>query len=367
MRLKQGPPDLMLFLVVVLLVCIGLIMIFSASAVTSDVKYQDAFFFVKRQLIWAILGLMVMLVLMKANYQKLRELGVAGLVLALLCLVAVLLPGIGKDVKGAVRQIDLVFTSFTPAELTKLCLAFFFASSLSLNYGKIKSFVQGLLPYLVLIGVVCGLIMLQPDLGTALIIAVTAYLMLIMAGARISHMVVLALIGVGLVALVIYLEPYRMIRFIAFLDPWKYASDEGFQTIQSLYAIGSGGLFGMGLGQSRQKFFYLPEQHTDFIFAILGEELGYLGVFVVLTLLFIFAWRGFQIALKAPDIFGSLLAAGITTMITAQAAINLGVVSGSLPVTGIPLPFISYGGSSLMFTMAGVGLLLSVSRYTYDR
>ena len=271
MRLKQGPPDLMLFLVVVLLVCIGLIMIFSASAVTSDVKYQDAFFFVKRQLIWAILGLMVMLVLMKANYQKLRELGVAGLVLALLCLVAVLLPGIGKNVKGAVRQIDLVFTSFTPAELTKLCLAFFFASSLSLNYGKIKSFVQGLLPYLVLIGVVCGLIMLQPDLGTALIIAVTAYLMLIMAGARISHMVVLALIGVGLVALVIYLEPYRMIRFIAFLDPWKYASDEGFQTIQSLYAIGSGGLFGMGLGQSRQKFFYLPEQHTDFIFAILGR------------------------------------------------------------------------------------------------
>ncbi len=367
MRLKQGPPDLMLFLVVVLLVCIGLIMILSASAVTSDVKYHDAFFFVKRQLLWAVLGLSIMLVLMKVNYMKLREWGVGGLILALLCLVAVLLPGIGMDIKGAVRQIDLGFTSFTPSELTKLCLALFFASSLSLNYEKIKHFVQGLLPYLVLIGVVCGLIMLQPDLGTALIIAVTGYLMLMMAGARMSHLAFLALIGVALVGLAIYLEPYRMVRFIAFLDPWKYASDEGFQTIQSLYAIGSGGLFGMGLGQSRQKFFYLPEQHTDFIFAILGEELGYLGVFVVLTLFFIFAWRGFQIALKAPDIFGSLLAAGITTMITAQAAINLGVVSGSLPVTGIPLPFISYGGSSLMFTMIGVGLILSVSRYTYDR
>lgn len=367
MRLKQGPPDLVLFLVVMLLVCIGLIMIFSASAVTSDVKFHDAFYFVKRQLIWAALGLAIMLFVMKLNYQKLRELGIAGLIVALLCLVAVLLPGIGKVIKGSTRQIDLVFTSFTPSELTKLCMVFFFASSLSLNYGKIKSFVQGLLPYLVLIGVVCGLIIFQPDLGTALIIAVTAYLMLIMAGARVSHMAVLALLGVAMVGLAIYLEPYRMVRFIAFLDPWKYVSDEGFQTIQSLYAIGSGGIFGMGLGQSRQKFFYLPEQHTDFIFAILGEELGYLGVIVVLALFFAFAWRGFQIALKAPDIFGSLLAAGLTTAITAQAAINLGVVSGSMPVTGIPLPFISYGGSSLMFTMAGVGLLLSISRYTYDR
>ncbi|MGI6550273.1 MAG: putative lipid II flippase FtsW [Syntrophomonadales bacterium] len=367
MRLKQGPPDLMLFLVVMLLVCIGVIMIFSASAVTSDIKFNDAFYFVKRQLIWAVMGLAAMLVVMRLNYQKLRELGVAGLIVALLCLVAVMLPGIGKDIKGSVRQIDLVFTSFTPSELTKLCMVFFFASSLSINFTKLKSFAKGLLPYLLLLGVVCGLIMLQPDLGTTLIIALTAYFMLIMAGARVSHMSLLALFGVVLVCLAIYLEPYRMIRFIAFLDPWKYASDAGFQTIQSLYAIGSGGLFGMGLGQSRQKFFYLPEQHTDFIFAILGEELGYLGVIVVLALFFVFAWRGFQIALKAPDIFGSLLAAGLTTMITAQAAINLGVVSGSLPVTGIPLPFISFGGSSLIFTMAGVGLLLSISRYTYDR
>ncbi len=367
MRMRQGPPDLVLFLVVMLLVCIGLIMIFSASAVTSEIKYDDAFYFLKKQLMWAIIGLAVMLVVMKLNYLKLQELGVAALVLALLCLVAVLLPGIGKDIKGSVRQINLIFTSFTPSELTKLCMVFFLASSLSINFGKLKSFSRGLMPYLILIGVVCGLIILQPDLGTAFTVGIAAFLLLLMAGARWDHMSLLALLGLLLVVLAIWLEPYRMIRFVAFWDPWKYASTHGFQTIQSLYAIGSGGLFGMGLGQSRQKFFYLPEQHTDFIFAILGEELGYLGVIVVLTLFFIFAWRGFRIALKAPDIFGSLLAAGLTTMIMAQAAINLGVVSGSLPVTGIPLPFISFGGSSLIFTMAGIGLLLNISRYIYDR
>lgn len=367
MRMRQGPPDLMLFLVVMLLVCIGLIMVFSASAVTSDIKFHDAFYFLKKQLMWAVIGVAVMLVVMKLNYHKLRELGVAGLVLALLCLVVVYLPGIGKDIKGSVRQIDLIFTSFTPSELTKLCMVFFLASSLSVNFEKLKSFSRGLMPYLILIGVVCGLIVFQPDLGTTFVVAITAYLMLLMAGARLSHMSMLALLGLLLIGLAIYLEPYRMIRFIAFWDPWKYASDQGFQTIQSLYAIGSGGLFGMGLGQSRQKFFYLPEQHTDFIFAILGEELGYLGVIVVLALFFVFAWRGFRIALKAPDIFGSLLAAGVTTMITAQAAVNLGVVSGSLPVTGIPLPLISFGGSSLIFTLAGIGLLLNISRYAYDR
>jgi len=367
MRLRQGPPDLMLFLTVILLVCIGLIMIFSASAVTSEIKFHDAFYFLKKQLMWSVIGVTVMLVVMRMNYQKLRELAVPGMIFALLCLVAVLMPGIGMDIKGSVRQINLGFTSFTPSELTKLCTVFFLASSLSVNLDKLKSFSRGLLPYLALIGVICGLIMLQPDLGTTFTIAITAYLLLAMAGARASHLSLLALVGAVVIGLAIYLEPYRMVRFIAFWNPWKYASDHGFQTIQSLYAIGSGGLFGMGLGQSRQKFFYLPEQHTDFIFAILGEELGYLGVIVVLTLFFIFAWRGFRVALKAPDVFGSLLAAGITAMITAQAAVNLGVVSGSLPVTGIPLPFISFGGSSLIFTLAGIGLLLNISRYAYDR
>ncbi|NLV15790.1 MAG: putative lipid II flippase FtsW [Syntrophomonadaceae bacterium] len=367
MKMRKGPPDLVLFLVVFLLVAIGIIMIFSASAVTANIKYQDPFLFLRKQAIWIVLGFILMLVAMKLNYHRLRELGVAAIIISVLSLIAVLLPGIGSTVKGAARQIDLGFTSFTPSELAKLCTVIFMASSLSRNFDKIKSFTKGLLPYLLFLGVICGLIILQPDLGTTFAIAVTGFLMLAMSGARYSHLGILALVGMVLVGLAIYLEPYRMIRFIAFLDPWKYANDAGFQTIQSLYALGSGGLFGMGLGQSRQKFFYLPEQHTDFIFAILGEELGYLGVILVLGLFLIFAWRGFRIALKAPDSFGSLLAAGLTTMVMAQALINLGVVSGSLPVTGIPLPFISFGGSSLIFTLIAVGLLLNISRYVYDR
>jgi cell division protein FtsW len=188
-----------------------------------------------------------------------------------------------------------------------------------------------------------------------------------MSGADKNHMGLLALGGIVLVGAAIALEPYRLTRLIAFIDPWKYAQGSGFQIIQSLYAVGSGGLFGVGIGRSRQKFFYLPEQHTDFIFAILAEELGFIGVVVVLSLFLALAWRGFRTALKAPDTFGSLLAAGITTWIISQACINMGVVSGSLPVTGIPLPFISSGGSSLIFTLIGIGFLLNISRYCYNR
>lgn len=367
MRLKQNPPDFTLFLVVLILICIGLIMVFSASAIKSSFMVDDPYHFVKRQLLWAIVGFGGMFVAMRFNYEKLARLGTPALILAVLFLIVVLLPGVGLDIKGSTRQINLGFSGFSPSELSKTCMALFLAANLSRHLDKIKEFAGGLLPFLVITGVICGLIMLQPDLGTTGVVACTAFAMLFMAGSRKSHMALLALAGIVLVAVAIQAAPYRAARFIAFLDPWKYETTGGFQTIQSLYAIGSGGLFGMGLGESRQKFFYLPEQHTDFIFAILGEELGYLGVMVVLTLFFIFAWRGFKIALKAPDIFGSLLAGGITTMIIVQAVINIGVVSGTLPVTGIPLPFISYGGSSLIFSLTAVGLILNVSRYSFNR
>jgi len=239
----------------------------------------------------------------------------------------------------------------------------FLASSLSQNTERLSSLTRGIFPYVLFIGVICLLVMMQPDLGTTFIILVTALTMLAMAGARMTHMGLLGMAGAVLVAVAIFFESYRLKRFLAFLDPWKDPSGSGFQTIQSLYALGSGGLFGMGLGRSRQKFFYLPEQHTDFIFAILGEELGFLGTSLVLMLFLLLAWRGYRIALNAPDNFGALLAAGITTMIVFQAAVNIGVVSGVLPVTGIPLPFISYGGSSLLFILIGVGLLLNISRY----
>lgn len=366
MRLRKGPPDFVLFITTLLLIGIGLVMVFSSSAVTSNIRYDDAYFFFKRQLLWALIGIVCMLVVMKFNYLRIKDLAIPLMIFTLLCLILVITP-LGIDTKGSSRWLGVGVMQFTPSELAKLAMVMFLAKVMEVNLDSMKSFVKGILPYLIFIALVCGLIILQPDLGTAFAIAGTAFFMMLAAGARWSHLGLIALSGAGVVAAAIAVAPYRMERFIAFLNPWKYPTDEGFQTIQSLYALGSGGLFGMGLGRSRQKFFYLPEQHTDFIFAILGEELGFLGAFLVICLFLLFAWRGFRIAINAPDTFGSLLATGLTTMIVFQAAINIGVVSGALPVTGITLPFISYGGSSLLFTLIGVGFLLNISRYSTYR
>lgn len=366
MRLRKGPPDFVLFITTLLLVGIGLVMVFSSSAVTSNIRYDDAYFFFKRQLLWALIGIVCMLVVMKFNYLRIKDLAIPLMIFTFLCLILVVTP-LGIEAKGATRSLGVGFLQFTPSELAKLAMVMFLAKVMEVNLDSMKSLAKGILPYIVLIALVCGLIMLQPDLGTAFTIAGTAFFMMLAAGARWSHLGLIALSGAGAVAAAIALAPYRMQRFTAFLDPWKFPTDEGFQTIQSLYALGSGGLFGMGLGRSRQKFFYLPEQHTDFIFAILGEELGFLGVFLVICLFLLFAWRGFRIAINAPDTFGSLMATGLTTMIVFQAAINIGVVSGALPVTGITLPFISYGGSSLLFTLIAVGFLLNISRYSTYR
>lgn len=366
MRLKKGPPDFVLFITTMALLGIGLIMVFSSSAVTSSIRYDDAYYFFKKQLEWTVISIVAMVVVMKINYFRLKDFAMPLMVIALICLVLVITP-LGNSVKGSSRWLGVGPFVLSPSELTKIALVMFMAKSMEANIDKIKLFKQGVLPYLVVLAVVGALIMKQPDLGTSIAIAGTVFFMLMVAGAKISHLGLLSLAGIGVVGAAIAVAPYRMERVIAFLNPWKYAGDEGFQIIQSLYALGSGGLFGMGLGRSRQKFFYLPEQHTDFIFAILGEELGFIGAFVVLTLFLLFAWRGYKIAINAPDNFGSLLAAGVTTMIVFQAALNIGVVSGALPVTGITLPFISYGGSSLLFSMIGVGLLLNVSRYSTYR
>ncbi len=345
---------------------IGLVMVFSSSAVTSNIRYGDTYLFFKKQLLWSGIGLAAMMVVMKINYLKLKDFAYPLMLVSLICLILVITP-LGTETKGSSRWLGVGLLTFTPSELAKLGAVMFLAKSMEVNLDRIRSLSKGVLPYLGFLALVCGLIMLQPDLGTSFAIAGTVFFMLLAAGARWSHLTVIAMSGLAAIGAAIAVAPYRMERFIAFLNPWKYPTDEGFQTIQSLYALGSGGLFGMGLGRSRQKFFYLPEQHTDFIFAILGEELGFLGALLVLSLFLLFAWRGFRIAINAPDTFGSLLAAGITTMVVFQAAINIGVVSGALPVTGITLPFISYGGSSLLFTMIGVGLLLNISRYSTYR
>ncbi|MGI6468828.1 MAG: putative lipid II flippase FtsW [Syntrophomonadaceae bacterium] len=367
MRLKKGPPDLILFLTALTLLGIGLIMVFSSSAVTASVRYGDAYYFFKRQVLWSIIGIGALLITMKINYQKLKSLALPAMIIALVCLILVVTP-LGIEVNSSNRWLGIGSARlFAPSELAKLAVVMFLARTMEVNIDRMKDFVKGVLPYLTIIAVVCGLIMLQPDLGTAFVVAATIFFMMMAAGARASHLIAIAAAGAAAVVAAIVVAPYRMARLTAFLNPWKYANEEGFQTIQSLYALGSGGLFGLGLGRSRQKFFYLPEQHTDFIFAILGEELGFLGAIVVIALFLLFAWRGFKIAINAPDNFGSLLAAGITVLITFQAAINIGVVCGVLPVTGITLPFISHGGSSLLFTLIGVGLLLNISRYSMNR
>lgn len=363
MRLKKGPPDFILLITTLVLLGIGLVMVFSSSAVTANYTYGDSYYYFKKQLTWALISISGMLLAMKFNFSKLKPLAVPLMVLAVVGLVLVVTP-LGVHVKGSSRWFALGPVRFSPAEFSKIALVMFLARSMDIKLNKITSFKEGILPFLVILALVFGLIMLQPDLGTAFVVGGTVFGMLFVAGARWLHLGAILLSGAAVVAAAILFEPYRMRRFTAFWNPWQYAKDTGFQTIQSLYALGSGGLFGVGLGMSRQKYFYLPEQHTDFIFAILGEELGFVGAAAVVALFLVFAWRGFKIATNAPDNFSRLLAAGITISICFQAAVNIAVVSGALPVTGITLPFISYGGTSLLFTMIGVGLLLNISRYS---
>ncbi|KYZ77104.1 rod shape-determining protein RodA [Anaerosporomusa subterranea] len=364
---KLKAPDFILFFTVLGMLAIGVVMVFSSSAVSAQVNFQDSYYFLKRQLVWVSLGLFGMIILMNIDYHIWRKGSKPFLLFTLILLVLVLIPGLGKVVNGARRWLGFGSLYLQPSELAKLAMALFCADNLSRNQEKVTKFMKGVAPILCLLLLVFGLILKEPDLGTALSIGGMVFVLLYAAGARLSHLFSLGAAGVvGIVAAIIA-EPYRMKRLLAFSDPWADPLDTGYHIIQSLYALGSGGLFGVGLGRSREKFLYLPEPHTDFIFAILGEEMGFLGTATVLLLFFLLAWRGFRVAMAAPDIFGSMLATALTTVITMQALMNIAVVTASMPVTGIPLPFISFGGSALIFNLAGVGILLNISRYAATR
>lgn len=358
MRLKKGEPDLWIFFTTMLLLVIGIVMVFSASYY--DTLENDPYFYLRKQLMWAALSFVAMLVMMKIDYFRLKPYINFIFAVAFILLIVVLF---FEPVQGSRRWIKLDFINIQPSEIMKLSMVLFLAKEFSKRGPRIKNFFTGISPYLLLLGLVGGLIMQEPDLGTTLAIAGTTCVLLFAAGLRWQHFFVLAFSGLAVVGALIFANPNRINRIIGYLDPWSHASKEGYQLINSLYALGSGGLFGMGLGNSRQKLDYLPEQNTDFIYAILGEELGFIGAFLVVLLFCLFAWRGYRLALTCPDLFGSFLAVGITTMIVLQAFINMGVVTGLLPITGIGLPFISYGGSSLLFSMSGVGILLNISRY----
>ncbi len=364
MPTKKTTPDIILMILTFSLLAIGLTMVYSASAIWAEYKFDDSFFFAKRQLLFAGVGIAAMFFIMNIDYWTWKTWAKLLLIICFVLLVLVLIPGVGNVRNGSRSWIGIGAFSIQPSEFMKLAMIAFLAKYLSVRQKYITSFKKGLAPSLGLVFLAFGMIMLQPDLGTGTVMVGTCIVMIFIAGARISHFVFLGLIGVaGFVALVLS-APYRIKRITSFLDPWEDPLGSGFQIIQSLYAIGPGGLFGLGLGQSRQKFFYLPEPQTDFIFAILAEELGFIGGSLILLLFSLLLWRGIRIALGAPDLYGSFLAVGIIAMIAIQVMINIGVVTGLMPVTGITLPFLSYGGSSLTLMLMAVGVLLNISRHS---
>jgi cell division protein FtsW len=360
---KKKAPDFIILFTAMTLLAIGIVMVFSASAIISLENRTDVYYHLRRQVIWAMLGLCGMLLLCNYDYRKLRRWVNALLLINLILLLAVFIPGVGLEINGARRWIMVAGFTGQPSDLTKVAMILFAAAYLSRRDVNVQEFMQGAFPVLAVMGIFFALIIAQPDLGTAIAFAGTTMVIIFVAGMPYRQIFAIAMCGLPLLGYLMISEPYRLRRLLSFRDPWADPLNTGYHIIQSLFALGPGGLFGVGLGRSRQKFFYLPEPHSDFIFAILGEELGFIGTASVLLLYFLLIWRGFKVALMAADNFGMLLATGITAMIGLQALINIGVVTGSIPVTGINLPLISAGGSSLFFTLCSIGVLLNISRY----
>ncbi|MFW5873171.1 MAG: putative lipid II flippase FtsW [Bacillota bacterium] len=357
--------DFPLLIITLILILMGLIMIMSASGVKAYSQYDNAHYFFKRQIIFAIIGLFLMYVTSLVDYKIYYNNSKIILLLSFILLTIVLLPGIGRKAGGATRWIPLGLFDFQPSEVVKIALIIYISSFISRKRTKIKDFKKGVLPVLVVIAVTTYLIMKQPDMGTAVNIIGFSIIILIAGGMKLKHLFLLSVPGILTMFYYITSAPYRFNRVKTFLDPWKDPRGSGYHIIQSLIALGSGGLTGVGPGNSRQKFLYLPEPGTDFIFAILGEEFGLLGAIFVIILFGGFAYRGALIALNSKDLFGTLLAVGITSMIMIQFLINIGAVTSMLPVTGITLPFISYGGTSLLISLFSVGVLLNISRQSF--
>jgi cell division protein FtsW len=359
-RVETG--DRILLATTVGLVLFGVVMVYSSSAIMAQQIYGNQFYFLIKQSAAAIVGIVVMIALMNFNYTNLRRPSlVYGLLgLSLILLVAVLfLPA----TKGTHRFIRLGLLSFQPSELAKIAVVVFLAYYLEKRAGEIKSIKRTFIPCVIVSGIVMGLVLLGKDLGTTFVIALVTGSMLLIAGAPLRYLAVCGLAALPVIYWELFHVAYRFERLKAFLDPWQYAQNEGFQVVQSLIAVGSGGVHGLGLAQGKQKMFYLPESHTDFIYAVIGEELGFVGAITIVLLFLVFLWRGARIARYSPDTFGSLLAIGLTIMVITQALFNISVVLSLVPAKGIPLPFISYGGSSLVFSLVSVGALLNLSHY----
>ena len=358
----NNPIDFTLLITILLLLTIGLVMVLSASSPSALSESGDSYKYFSKQLLFAILGIIAMLFISKIDYRFYQKFYKHAWIVSLILLALVLL--IGKNINGAKRWIYLTETlSFQPSELVKILMIVFYAGILTKNRDELEKYNTGFLKHMCLVAPIIGLLLLQPHFSASVVIIGICSIMMIVAGCKFKHfLITVGAVGIPAIIALIIFSPYRLQRVTTFIDPWQDQTGDGWQVIQSLYAIGSGGLFGSGLGESKQKYLYLPEPHNDFIFSIIAEELGFVGCILVFVLFAVFIWRGVLIAMKAPDMFGSLVAVGITSLVGVQAIINVAVVTSSMPVTGMQLPFFSYGGTALFILLCEVGVLLSISR-----
>lgn len=361
--------DFILCITVLILLSMGIIMVLSASAPSALSTTGNSYTYVKKQFAFAIVGVFLMFTLSKIDYRFYKKYYWLVYHVSWIILLLVLVPSLGVSVKGATRWLDLKIVQFQPSEITKIGLIIFYAGYLADHKSELTDLKKGYIkPLLFVVPPIAILFLVQNHLSVSLIIGIITITMMVMAGCKMAHFVNTGILGVsGLFGLVGLMQMtgkggFRLERISTFFNPWADAQGTGYQMVQSLYAIGSGGFFGVGLGHSKQKFLYIPEPHNDFIFAILAEELGFIGCLGVIALFGIFIWRGILIAMKAPDMFGSLIAIGITTLIGAQAIINIAVVTASIPTTGMALPFFSYGGTALLILLCNVGILMNISR-----
>jgi cell division protein FtsW len=351
-----------IFLIFMILIGIGIIMIYSASAIYAYARMGDSLYYLERHLMYLALGFAMMLVTMAVNLNTVKKYAKPILIFSVLLLILVLIPHIGKEAGGARRWFKLGPVNFQPSELAKLTMILYMADLMARKKELAKSFWHGFVPPMLTLGFVVGLILLEPDLGTAVAISVITLIILYASGVRPAQILAFILASIPVLYMLVLGKAYRRKRILAFLNPWADRRGTGFQIIQSFVALGSGGLFGIGLGQSKQKLFYLPASHTDFIFSIIGEELGFVGTASIVILFMCFVWQGMKVVFKAEGYFEKYLSLGVISLIALEAIINIGVTAGALPTKGLPLPFISYGGSGLVFHMAAVGLLLNAAK-----
>jgi cell division protein FtsW len=353
--------DITLLFPVLFLVGVGIVMVYSASSALALKKFGTSYYFLKKQSIFALLGIVVLVVSCHIPYRMYRSLAYPLLILAMVFLTGILISGFGYSAGGAKRWFRIAGFTFQPSEFARFALVIYLAYSMNRKMDRIKEFSVGFLPHVLILGLFTVLIMLQPDFGSVVIFGAITWIMLFVGGVRVSYLLGSMVLVIPAVYYMMAGADYRIQRIMSFMNPWQYSGDKGYQVVHSLLAFGTGGIWGAGIGKGYQKLFYLPEPHTDFIFSVIGEELGLIGVLIILGLYTVILWRGISIARNSQDAFGSYVAIGLTTAMGLQICVNMGVALGLLPTKGLTLPFLSYGGTSLLMNMASIGVLMNIS------